>query len=142
MKKVLLGVLALGLSFTSCSSDDDNGSVATVVGKWDPDYNIVNGVKFLDPDQDCDNLYIEFLNNGNIVSHDYTDCELEESYEEGTWKVDGNTLSLSYVYGEDVETDVFEIRKLTNSEIELFIKADFDENGVEDEIGSHLTRVN
>ncbi len=64
-----------------------------------------------------------------------------ESYgndiETGTYQVTGNKLSLTI----EGETEVYEITKITNSELDLSGKFDVDEEEGLDEVTFHLSKI-
>lgn len=113
MKKIgilVASALVMGLSFTSCSSDDDSNEVGSIVGKWN--YNriktSVNGQVISDEPYDddeltCDRDYLNIRANNTAEFGDYyldPGCVLD-SYE-STYVRNGNTLTITD--NDDVET--------------------------------------
>jgi|SRR5690606_208466 len=107
MKKnflLFVSTLFLSAGFVSCSSDDDGGSSASIVGKWEfyKTTEYVNG-QAIDEEM-WDNLcpskkdYVKLESDGEfmLVYHD-EDCEAES--EVGTYTVSGNTLEIDYGFG-------------------------------------------
>lgn len=92
--------LVMGLSFTSCGSDDDNSNnIGSVVGKWNFESvkYTVNGASetevYDDNEPGCAKDYLEFFENGSAVSGDYVeDCELLQ--DPATYTRSGNTLTI------------------------------------------------
>lgn len=102
MKKfsiLLVSALTLGLTFTSCSNDDD--TMGSVEGKWNFNKVSYTTSGITTPEQDfddnepgCNKDYIEFLTGGVAKAGDYYDanCTLEEST--GVWTRSGNTITV------------------------------------------------
>lgn len=120
MKKrnLLCGILIGILTFTSCSSDDDNndnGTDASIIGTWNgisstfngnnsgvPDNNIV---KFTS-DNRTEFIYEGFGNNGQDIS------------EFGDWSKNGNTLTISWDDADPGnETYILQITELTENSL-------------------------
>jgi hypothetical protein len=107
MKKVIIlfvSALALGMTFASCSNDDDSPAPtpASVEGKWiynKMSYTSLGGVT--DPEEDyvgnefgCIKDYIELKAGGVYGDGDYTgsDCMLVKS--NGAWSKSGNIIAV------------------------------------------------
>ncbi len=104
MKKLsilFVSVLALGLSFTSCSKDDDNNSTsASVEGKWSFSKESVEfpGQPAIENDYDSENPtcgkdFVEFKANG-VANFGYYSSDCKVVNEPTTWKQDGNKLTI------------------------------------------------
>lgn len=107
MKKlsILLGAaLMMGMTFASCSSDDDSSSVSdeALVGKWNYSKikTSINGhatpeVDYQDNQAGCSADYVELFANGVTTDGDYydSDCTLDES--DGTWTRDGKVITVT-----------------------------------------------
>lgn len=112
MKKfgiLVASALVMGLSFTSCSSDDDSNSIGSVIGKWNfgtLKYSLngqfVSEEAYDDDEPGCEKDYLEIFSNGTAVNGDYfgSDCELYS--DETTYTRNGNTLTINT--GETEET--------------------------------------
>lgn len=103
MKKIgilVASALVMGLSFTSCSSDDDNSNnIGSIVGKWNFDSAkyTVDGVSESEPYDDhepgCAKDYLEFLDNGSAIAGDYVEgCVLIP--DAATYTRSGNVLTI------------------------------------------------
>lgn len=143
LKIVLLLVLTLGLSLTSCSSDDDNGTVdGNIEGKWIfSKIGTMTGDKevFIDyPNHEpgCNKNYVEITADGKWKNVEYYGSECTEESDEGTWTRNGNTISVSY----DDEIETGTILKLTNTELKL--KNTYTEEGITVDAIILFTRAN
>lgn len=106
MKKIsitLASALVLGLSFTSCSSDDNGGAVseAKILGKWEfnKEKYSANGVAsaetdYEDNEEGCSKDYIEINEDGTSEFGDYWNSECELDVYGSTWSLDGKTLMI------------------------------------------------
>lgn len=118
MKKItilFLSVLTLGLSVSSCSSDDDNdGGTSSVEGKWELSQvgYVVSGKEMLEDAENgaCSNDIYEFTNDGKFKYTEYYSNEgkCEPDTYNGTWTKNGNTLKIKFT-GEDEESYETEI---------------------------------
>lgn len=82
MRKFLwlaLLVFAIPLAFVGCSSSDDDGGSADVVGTW-----------ALTQSNDGSSMYIDFNDNGSFVMKDCLDCGAHMT---GTYTVNGNRVA-------------------------------------------------
>ena len=133
MKKfsiTLASALVLGLSFTSCGSDDNGGggvSNAKLAGKWEfsKEKFSINGTAF--PEQDyadneagCSKDYLSFTEAGTYEEGDYwnSDCDLD--IYDGTYTLSGKTIT--------VDGETFEVQTLSGSTLKL--KTTFTEEGI------------
>ncbi|MDR6761226.1 hypothetical protein J2Y38_001424 [Flavobacterium sp. 2755] len=132
MKKLsilFVSVLTLGLTAVSCSSDDDdNGSIE---GKWEITHQgvVFNGQEALeayDNEGGCEIPSMTYSNDGKFVdtTSEYWDSKCSTYSEEGTWKKDGNTITLTYS-DEEVK---YEIAELTSNTLK--VKFTYSEGGV------------
>lgn len=104
MKKfsiLVASALVLGLSFTSCSSDDDSNSIGSVVGKWNFSTEkvsfggqVISDAPYSDNETGCSKDYLEFSATA-VVEGDYfgSDCTLD-TYSSTYTRV-GNTLTVN-----------------------------------------------
>lgn len=89
MKRLLLFVSVLTLGLTSCSSDDDSSSSASIEGTWEwsKEGTIVNGHEVLyDYDHECANNkdYVQIL-SGGVVKEFWYDTDCTEDVWEANW---------------------------------------------------------
>jgi hypothetical protein len=121
--------------FSSCSADDEtsenkNSEIQTqLLGNWLYEGLTVNG-EFEEPPVEEGAVFYEFKAGGVFIER------YENVSETGTYKLTGNKLSLSI----DSETEVYEITKINNSELDLFGKFDVDEEEGLDEVTFHLIK--
>ena len=120
MKKrnLICGILIGILTFTSCSSDDDNndsGTNASIIGTWNGTSSTFNGnnsgvpdnniVKFTS-DNRTEFIYEGFGNNGQDIS------------EFGDWSKNGNTLTINWDDADPGnETYILQIEELTENSL-------------------------
>ena len=120
MKKrnLICGILIGILTFTSCSSDDDNndsGTNASIIGTWNWTSSTFNGnnsgvpdnnsVKFTS-DNRTEFIYEGFGNNGQDIS------------EFGDWSKNGNTLTINWDDADPGnETYILQIEELTENSL-------------------------
>ena len=93
MKKILSLVLvftSLMVGFTSCNSDDDNGSGSTsqISGTWGTKWNDGTGIAV--------HPKFTFLNNGNVKYYTYPSGSQPELEEIGTWTLNGDILIMEF----------------------------------------------
>jgi len=133
IKNTLIFSLLASFVLFSCSSDDDNGAKASIVGKWAFVNTVVNGVPIpYDDHEDCGKDYIELKADGTYVSIDVWDCE-EYVDDSGTYTYEGNTITID---GQSTE-----VIKLTNSELSIKGTEDFDGDGTDEEIIINFERL-
>ena len=136
MKKLsilFLSVLALGLSVSSCNSDDDNGGVSgSIEGKWEASEFgvIVNGKETLQPVVEpggCAKSITEFSKDGKFIDtySEYANSKCSSYTDNGTYTVSEGKLKLKYE-GE-TEEDVSEIVELTATKLKT--KVTYTEGG-------------
>ena len=129
MKKFF--TLALGLVlFASCSSDDNGGNTVETSNltnkKWVAISFIIEG-QTIPADIDfpeCERDYIMFKPDGVFTNAYYT-SECEEVIDNGSWVLEGNTITTN----EDGEITVATIKKLTATEFEVDTQQDIDFDG-------------
>jgi hypothetical protein len=130
MKKLsilFVAVLALGISFVSCSKDDDNETSGSIEGKWNHSkvQSTIDGKVLPETDYEnepgCNKDFLELKTDGVSKSGFYEgkDCTLD--LDVSTWKKDGNKLTI-------VGDEVYEIVSVTNTTLKL--KWDYKESGV------------
>lgn len=122
MKKLsilCLSALALGMTFTSCSKDDNEA--ASIEGKWTMEkysYSIDNGKTFTDEAPEntpgCSKDYVEVLAGGVFKTISYGDkCVVDQSV--GTWSQKENMLT-TFIDG---DTEVSNIESVTSTNLKL-----------------------
>lgn len=131
MKKLsilFLSVLTLGLAATSCSSDDDEGSIE---GKWQlTEVGVIfNGQEALEPatNEGCDNDIVEFKTDGKFVDSysEFSNNKCTAYTQEGTWTKDGSKLTKKYASEDE---DEYEVAELTGSKLK--INFNYSEGGI------------
>lgn len=134
MKKLtvlFLSVMTLGLSVSSCSSDDDKG-IGSVEGKWEISQAgmVLNGKEMLEnveSENGCPKEAFEFSAGGALTStySEYYNSKCNNETETGTWSQSGNTLTIKYT-GSDEEK--YEIAEANGSRLKL--KQTYSEAGI------------
>ncbi len=144
MKKSILfaSALVLGLTFTSCSTDED-GEVGSVEGKWNFSTYTVTTSGITSPVQDydgnepgCAKDYVELLASGVAKDGDYSggDCELDITT--GAWVQDGSTLTIT-VPGDDV----LELKVVSVSSTVLKVKETYTDGGTTYTVNTTLVKA-
>ncbi len=126
--KLLLCAVILALGIFSCGKNDD--SPVSIVGKW----NIVRSVDIETSSSIRDTIttiykqgsYIDFQKNGK-VSLNLIDDSGTTFTDTATYTVVPNGVNILV----DNDTEFYEIKKLTSSELTLYLKDDFN-NGAGD----------
>lgn len=126
--KLLLCTVILALGIFSCGKNDD--SPVSIVGKW----NIVRSVDIETSSSIRDTIttiykqgsYIDFQKNGK-VSLNLIDDAGTTFTDTATYTVVPNGVNILV----DNDTEFYEIKKLTSSELTLYLKDDFN-NGAGD----------
>ena len=127
MKNRLLFLGLAALMLTSCSNDDDNSTSidsTELTKKWYYSSTVFGGTTFpYDDHEACGKDYIEFVEGGVLRDVDVWDCE-EDVYLMA-WDLNGNKITLS----DGLDTAVGTIKKLTDSELHVQSKYDYDDDG-------------
>jgi hypothetical protein len=123
MKKLsflFVAVLALGISFVSCSKDDDNET--SIEGKWTEtnySYSTDGGKTFKNEvaqnEPGCSKDYIEFASGNIFNSVSYETNKCVEYKTKGTWSKNGSTITVT----NDGEPDTATIEELNNSTLKI-----------------------
>jgi len=118
---LVASALVMGLSFTSCGSDDDSSN-DSIVGKWNfsTEKFIVNGtVTYNGPYQDnevgCASDNIEIFQNGTTLETDYFNSDCDVDTYAGTYTRNGNTLTVT----EGGDVIAIEIVEVTSNKLVL-----------------------
>jgi hypothetical protein len=141
MKKLsvlFVAIMALGMSFTSCSKDDDETTSASIEGKWNYSKVQTTLAGQAIPEQDypstpgCSKDYLEFKADGvaNLGYYEDSACKLD--LETTKWTKDGNKLTI-------VSDEVYEIVSITNTILK--IKYTYSEGGVSYSVTLTLVRA-
>jgi hypothetical protein len=129
MKKLsilFVAVLALGISFVSCSKDDDNEAPGAIEGKWNYSKIQTTAAGINSPEIDypntpgCSKDFIELKTGGVANEGTYESAKCELNLDVTTWKKDGNKLTI-------VGDEVYEIVSVTNTTLKL--KYSYTESG-------------
>ena len=135
MKKfsvLLLSVLFVSFSFTSCSSDDDNNGGAgdaTLVGSWEFSKSgyLVEGEEILEdydhwaPECGLDHIVFNANNTGFAVEYDIWDDECEEWEDAFAWTLNGDVLTIE----DDEDSAELDVIELTGSTLKVYEEVDF-----------------
>jgi hypothetical protein len=121
MKKLsilFVSVLALGMSFVSCSKDDKDPSIE---GKWtatDIKFSIDGGITYKNEEPDntpgCSKDFTEFASKGVVNFVGYLDKCVEDKTS-GTWSQAGSTLTVK----SEGDTETINVDSLTDSTLVL-----------------------
>lgn len=129
MKKAILTAFVLvGLTLTSCGSDDNGGGTpATVEGKWTQTRTVTKlgsqgdvSTPYEFNVSGCDKNYIEFVAAGSLFKEQYffkngaQEC-IEDTQDAGTWSKSNETLTITA--GESNYEGVYQIKTLSNSQL-------------------------
>lgn len=121
MKKRFLIFTVFTIFVVGCSSDSDGNSIteANVLGKWYLSGIKINNEPFTAQTHDCTTSkdFNEIFSNHHIVYTGYgTDCAVDDT-EDNTWSLEGKVFSI--IYDGSTPTDVYEIIKLTDTEMRM-----------------------
>lgn len=126
MKKVsilFVSALVLGMTFTSCSKDDDNSTPASLEGKWNfSKMGAMAGtqevlVDYQGNEAGCSKDYINLAADGAITDVDYdsTDSPCEAFTSTGTFTKTATTITVTI----DGSSETVQILSLTSSELKV-----------------------
>jgi hypothetical protein len=137
MKKVF--ALGLGiLMLASCSKDDEASAIdaSKLPKKWYFSTTRVLGQTIpYDDHEECGKDYLEFLSSGILKSVDIWDCV---SYTDtGAWILEGNKITISFDGAAAAESGT--VSKLTDTELQLTIRGDYNDDGKDETIISTFT---
>lgn len=150
MKKLLLGVLALGFLATSCKKDDDNNSPsAMLVGTWKVSKTVVISGKdgsILSSDivTGCsaqDNT--EFRSDKTFINMSYDNsgangaCALDYT-ETGSYSYNESTKDLSMTWAGNTSADVYKVENLTNNQMQVYFMDDDNNDGFPDKFINYM----
>lgn len=126
MKKLsmlLSFALVLGLSMTSCSSDDNGVSVSEekLAGKWNFSTTKYSGGGVSTEEEDyfgnqsgCSADYLQFNADGTLTEGDYfSGCDLGTST--GSWSLDGSEVSVTM----DGSTTVYKVSSISGTKLKV-----------------------
>ena len=121
VKLLLAGVLIAGLSFTSCSKDDDNSSSTdgNIVGKWTPTKTVTSvsnqevEAEYTSNEPGCEKDFTEFVEGGVLKDVIYyknsSEVCTQDADATSTWSKTGTSLT--------IDGDTYEVTRLTGSEL-------------------------
>lgn len=117
MKKIgilVASALVMGMSFTSCSSDDDSNN-NSIVAKWNfttVKYTVNGTVVYNGPYEDneeaCAPDNIEIFENGTALETDYFNSNCDFDTYSSTYTRNGNTLTVTDD-GDVITTEIIEV---------------------------------
>jgi Lipocalin-like domain len=121
MKKISVLLIAfVTLAFSSCSSDDNGNSTASIVGKWEYTQTgeVIEGVEVLetyDHTAGCDKDYMEFKSDGTFddvwYSNGTSGCTSDN--DSGTWAQNGTTITTAYGEQDPEEGEILILNETT-----------------------------
>lgn len=139
MKKLIILVTVIAISFVSCSENDESLitiNEANIMKKWYYKEYVVSGQTFPYQNESCGRDYIEFMENDIYKEYYVYSCDPTESETDtGTWALSGTTLTVN-ILGEN-HTGV--ISSLTGATMQISTQGDWDENGTIETIKLNLT---
>lgn len=129
LKLFFLSVLTLGLSVSSCSSDnssnDEQKTSASIIGKWEITRkgNVLNGDALLLPYKNeggCSNDNIEYVEDGKYKEnqYEYANSKCKTYNNDGTWSKGDDILTTKDILG---NTFKYEILKLDDTTLRIKI---------------------
>jgi hypothetical protein len=118
---LVASALVMGLSFTSCGSDDDSNN-SSIVGKWNfstAKYTVNGTVTYNGPYDDnevgCAADNVELFANGTALETDYFNSDCDFDTYPSTYTRNGNTLTVT----DDGDVNTLEILELTSNKLVL-----------------------
>lgn len=126
MKKTIISLIVILITFVSCNSDDDNTNEGSLIGSWkvyERGFYEDNSYNWTNIDANCIN--VEFRNDNTFTGYGffvYPDCEHFDTFV-GDWAKTGNILNL-IIQGlqngtqYDIDIDV-EILSLSSNRMEI-----------------------
>lgn len=150
MKKLLLGVVALGFLATACKKDDDNNSPsAMLVGTWKVSKFVVysgkdNSILASETVSGCNaQSTMEFKSDKTFLQKSYEagtngSCMLDDT-DTGTYSYNEGTKELSTTYSGSTTADVMKVENLTHNQLSVSSGGfDLDNDGFDDKSISYL----
>ena len=137
MKKIitLFVLVAMSLSFSYCSDDDNDSTPVTeanIAKKWYYVSYEVNGQTIPYENSECARDYIKFISGGTFEEYLVMSCDpLVAETVNGTWSLSGNTITLTFEG--DAPTSAT-ISSLTETTMQATDQWDFDDNGTEETV--------
>ena len=136
MKKIitLFVLVAMSLSFSYCSDDDNDSTAVTeanIAKKWYYVSYEVNGQTIPYENSECARDYIKFISGGTFEEYLVMSCDpLVAETVNGTWSLSGNTIS-GTIFGETVTGTV---SSLTATTLQITDTFDFDDDGTDETV--------
>lgn len=117
-------ILILGMTFTSCSNDDDSSTNASIEGKWNFNKQSFSPTGYTLPEIDfsgnvasCNKDYIDILAGGVVNYIDYNGSTCTYTSTPGTWSKVGDKLNI--VVSSAGLVGSFTITSLTATELKI-----------------------
>lgn len=137
MRKLFLFALASIAMLSSCSSDDSvNVTEDKLTKKWYYKSYQANGETEPYDHLPCAKDYVEFLSTGSYIEFYVSNCSpLQTDPSTGSWVLDGNTVAVAI----DGENYSGKVTKLSDTELQLTVRADYDDDGDEENVKVNFT---
>lgn len=137
MKKIVFFAFVLVSSLSSCSSDDAvNVSEEKLLKKWYYKSYQANGTLEAYDHLPCGKDYLEFLADGLYREVYINECNpTATGTSTGSWVLEGNTVAVA-IEGENYSGT---ITKLSSTELQITLMADYDDDGDEEKVRINLT---
>lgn len=122
MKKTIISLIVILITFVSCNSDDDNTNEGSIIGSWkvyERGFYENNSYNWTNIDANCIN--VEFRSDNTFTGYDFfmfPNCQPQFNHV-GNWTKTGNILN---VIIQDDQTDInldIEILSVTSNRMEL-----------------------
>ena len=130
--KILVSVLILGISFSSCTQDISGPvDMSFIAGKWlfnkstasSGGFTIPYPTPYFKNEDGCEKDYVDIITGGVVTNGDYSSgCSL--STKAGTWTQSGNTITIA-VAGSTVN-GTFNVESLSATELILSINGTYE----------------
>ena len=137
MKKIVFFAFILLSTLSSCSSDDSvSVSEEKLIKKWYYKSYQANGTTEAYDHLPCGKDYMEFLADGLYKEFYINECNPTASGSStGSWVIEGSTVAVS-IEGENYSGKV---TKLTTTDLQITLMADFDDDGDEEKVRANYT---
>jgi uncharacterized protein (TIGR03066 family) len=105
MRAVLCAVAVLGFAGVTAAGQDQKIDAKKLIGKWEA----------AKPKADAPKMVVEFAEGGKVTLTVTVGDKSEKI--DGTYKVDGNKVSVAMAFGGKEEKETFTVSKLTDDEM-------------------------